>query len=201
MNALFENNIDKQELRWIRKAKKGNHKAFERLVVKYQKQIYFAVRKIVLDHDDATDIVQESFVKAYKNMGRFDEQYPFYPWLFRIAVNTSLNYQQKISRQRETFVKQNDEEINQLSASNGNPLEQALQTELEEKIANAIAALPFDQRLVFILKTSEDLSYQEISEQLEISPGTVMSRLSRARGKLIELLQPYLTSIDGEVKK
>lgn len=198
MSAQSEHKLNKQELRWIRKAKKGNHKAFERLLVTYQKQLYFAVRKMVVSHDDTTDIVQESFVKAYQNLERFDEQYPFYPWLFRIAVNTSLNYQQKISRQRETFVRQDEDHISQISGANGNPLQQMLQSELEEKIAAAIAELPFEQRIVFVLKTSEELSYQEISDQLDISPGTVMSRLSRARAKMKELLQPYLKQIDIE---
>ncbi len=193
MSTQSENSMDKQELRWIRKAKKGNHRAFERLVLRYRKQLYFAVRKIVIDHDNASDVVQESFVKAYQNLERFDEQYPFYPWLFRIAVNASLNYQQKMSRQRETFVRQDEETISQVAKSNGSPLEHVLRDELKSQISAAIAALPFDQRIVFILKTSEGLSYREISDHLEISMGTVMSRLSRARTKLKELLEPYLT--------
>lgn len=193
MSAQSENSMDNQEVRWIRKAKKGNHRAFERLVLRYRKQLYFAVRKIVIDHDNASDVIQESFVKAYKNLERFDEQYPFYPWLFRIAVNASLNYQQKISRQRETFVRQDEETINQMARSNGSPLEHVLRDEMKAQISAAIAELPFDQRIVFILKTSECLSYKEISDHLEISMGTVMSRLSRARTRLKELLEPYLT--------
>lgn len=193
--------MDAQELRWIRRAKKRNHNAFEQLVVKYQRQLYLAVRKIVLDHDDATDIVQESFVKAYQNLDRFDERYPFYPWLFRIGVNLSLNQQQKIRRQRETFVRQDEEQMRHIAAGQGTPLDQVLRTELEEQIAGAMAELPFEQRLVFLMKTSEEMSYQEISESLDISPGTVMSRLSRARSKLKELLQPYMTFFESEEKQ
>jgi len=198
MNAQSEHAMDAQELRWIRRAKKRNHHAFEQLVMKYQRTLYVAVRKIVMNHDDATDIVQESFVKAYQSLDQFDERYPFYPWLFRIGINLSLNQQQKIRRQRETFVKQDEEQMQRLAAGQATPLEQVLQNELEDQVAIAMAELPFEQRLVFVLKTSEELSYQEISESLDISLGTVMSRLSRARAKLKERLQPYLTFFESE---
>jgi RNA polymerase sigma-70 factor (ECF subfamily) len=74
-----------------------------------------------------------------------------------------------------------------------------IESEFKEKVADALEQLPFDQRIVFMLRTSEDLSYQEISEQLDISMGTVMSRLSRARAKLRELLQHYLSDNDLKV--
>jgi RNA polymerase sigma-70 factor (ECF subfamily) len=88
-----------------------------------------------------------------------------------------------------------------IAAGQGTPLDQVLRTELEEQIAGAMAELPFEQRLVFLMKTSEEMSYQEISESLDISPGTVMSRLSRARSKLKELLQPYMTFFESEEKQ
>ena len=92
------NKDDKQDLRWIRKVKKGNKKAFEKLVLKYQKIIYSTVCKMILNHSDTNDIVQDTFVKAYMNLHRFDENFPFYPWLYRIAINNTLNYQMKTSR-------------------------------------------------------------------------------------------------------
>ena len=181
---------DTEDLRLVRKAQKGNKKAFEKLVLKYQKKIYVVVRKMVLNHSDTNDIVQDTFVKAFTNLERFDEQYSFYPWLHRIAVNTTLNFVEKSRRYRETFSQA--EHAEQDSSTEANPLTQIIHNEYQEQIVLALEKLSEEQRMVFILRTSEELSYQEISEQLDISIGTVMSRLSRAREKLKELLESYL---------
>lgn len=193
------NKNDTDDLKWIRKAKRGNHRAFENLVLKYQRRIYFTVRKIVLNHDDANDIVQDTFVKVYRNLHRFDEAYPFYPWLWRIALNTTLNCQAKIHRKRDSVSVSEQEEFDRIESENGNPLREIMRHELHDKIIEALEQLPIDQRVVFILRTNEELSYQEISEQLEISIGTVMSRLSRARARLKEILQSYLSHNEIEV--
>ncbi len=184
------NHTDKEDKRLVRKAKKGNQKAFEKLVIKYQRPMYGLVRKMVIDHENTNDIVQDTFVKAFSNLERFDEQYPFFPWLHRIAINTTLNHIEKTRRYHETFNRSDNQD--EYSTHNGNSLKTIIQTEYKQQIKKALEKLPTEQRIVFILRTSEDLSYQEISEQLEISVGTVMSRLSRAREKLKELLQPYL---------
>ena len=199
MEDQLKNKTDKDDFKWVRKAKKGNHKAFEKLVIKYQKPIYYSIRKMVLDHDDTNDIVQDTFVKAYSNMHRFDEQFPFYPWLHRIAVNTAINYKTKKSRFIENSPDSQGKEISEPILAKNNPLEDFLQNELKTNIQEALERLPFEQRAVFVMRTSEDLSYQEISEQLDISIGTVMSRLSRARAKLRELLQHYLSDNDFRV--
>ncbi len=199
MKNQIKNKDDKDDLKWVCKAKEGNRKAFEKLVLKYQKNIYFMVRKMIVDHSDANDIVQDTFVKAYLNLHRFDEQYPFYPWLHRIAINTTLNFQTKISRVKETFTNLEDNKVRQLALNNENPLEEIIESEMKEKVTEALQLLPFDQRMIFILRTSEELSYQEISDRLNISIGTVMSRLSRARSKLKNLLQPYLSEKNFKV--
>ncbi|MBL7095980.1 sigma-70 family RNA polymerase sigma factor [candidate division KSB1 bacterium] len=181
---------DKEDLRLVQKAKNGNQKAFEKLVVKYQQAIYGLVRKMVIDHENTNDIVQDSFVKAYRNLERFDEQYSFFPWLHRITINTTLNFIEKNRRYQETFNR--SESQDEYSSQNGNSLKKIIHNEYKQQIKQALETLPTEQRVVFILRTSEEMSYQEISEQLEISVGTVMSRLSRARDKLKEVLQPYL---------
>jgi RNA polymerase sigma-70 factor (ECF subfamily) len=122
----------------------------------------------------------------------------FYPWLHRIAINTTLNFQTKRSRIKASFPYTEDDEVNQSAINSENPLDEIIENEFKEKIGEALQQLPYDQRMVFILRTSEELSYQEISEQLDISIGTVMSRLSRARAKLKELLQQYLS--DNKIK-
>jgi len=190
MKGQFKNNGDREDQKLIRKAKQGNHKAFGKLVLKYQQQLYYAVRRMILNHDDTNDIVQEAFVKAYTNLERFDESYSFYPWLYRIAINTTLNYQSRAARTRERFAGQEDAASRH---SEENPLKQVMQDELQLKVTEALNQLPVEQRVVFVLRTSDELSYQEISEVLDISIGTVMSRLSRARGRLKVLLQDYLS--------
>jgi RNA polymerase sigma-70 factor (ECF subfamily) len=193
MNARIGNRRDDSEdLRWVSKARTGNQKAFEKLVVKYQKRIYSTVRRMVLDHDDTNDIVQDTFVKVYTHLHRFDDRYPFYPWLHRIAINTTLNHQKKRSRRKEHFATEGEMEFSKAGSADENPMKETLHRELEDRIAEAMERLPFDQRIVFVLRTSDGLSYQEISEQLNVSVGTVMSRLSRAREKLRDLLKPYL---------
>ena len=194
MKDQNKNKADKEDLLWVRKARKGNKKAFEKLVLKYQKRIYYLVRKMILEHDDTNDIVQDTFVKAFLNLHQFDEQFPFYPWLHRIAINTTLNFQKKHSRMKDSLTNSEEYEISQIAIDHGNPLEAVIEVEFKQKVNQALQRLPLDQRTVFILRTSEDLSYQEISERLDISIGTVMSRLSRARAKLKELLQQYLAA-------
>lgn len=189
MKYQSKNKTDKEDLKWVSKTKNGNTKAFEKLVLKYQKRIYYAVRKIVLNHDDTNDIVQDTFVKAFSNLHQFDEQFSFYPWLHRIAINTTLNFKSKTSRLHIFSNHSEENDVKRTIQSNANPLEEVIETEFKEKVDEALQKIPLDQRIVFMLRTSEDLSYQEISEQLDISIGTVMSRLSRARTKLKELLQ------------
>ena len=186
---------DREDLRCVRKVKAGHQEAFDRVIRKYQKRIYFTVRKIVLNHSDTDDVVQDTFVKAYTKLHQYDERYPFYPWLHRIAINTALNHQTRASRKKET-VRLDDEESLDIPITNSrsDPLNRVIQDELTGRIALAMEQLPVDQRTVFVLRTSEGLSYQEISEHLDISMGTVMSRLSRAREKLKDLLLPYLNT-------
>ena len=179
---------DAEDLKLVIKVRSGNLKAFDRLVEKYQRRLYVMVRKMVIGHDDTNDIVQEAFVKAFSNLERFDDNYAFYPWLHRIAVNTAINHQKKMSRQMErTSIDSITEPATQSEGSN--PSGQVLGQELNVKIEEALDQLPFEQRAVFILRTAEDLGYQEIADRLDISIGTVMSRLSRAREKLKKLLK------------
>ena len=185
---------DREDLSNVRKSKAGNKKAFGRLVLKYQKRIYYTVRKMVLDHGDTNDIVQDTFVKAFLNLNRFDEKYAFYPWLRRIAVNTAINHLNKQSRRKESFLMDGNEEFHDTFKSTSNPSEEMEQRELKNQLYKALKHLPPEQRAVFVLRTSEELSYEEISRQLDISMGTVMSRLSRAREKLKTILAPYMDS-------
>ncbi|MFQ5677153.1 MAG: RNA polymerase sigma factor, partial [bacterium] len=179
---------------------KGDSRAFEWIIRKYQKRIYFTILQLVMNHDDADDVLQETFIKAYTKLDTYNNIYPFYPWLYRIAVNTSLNHQKKKARLRALSIDDLDgnnhngdlaESPSQLFDTEGN--------ELVEKLKDALQQIPPEQRMVFILRVNDGLSYQEISQTMEISIGTVMSRLSRARDKLRTLLNGYLETKDIKV--
>lgn len=196
MESLTSNQNLKEDSRWIEQVYKGQERAFEKLVQKYQRMIYSLVRKMVIGHDETNDIVQDTFVKAYLSLKDFDETLPFYPWLRRIAINTTLNFVEKKRRYQQTF--QREDERLDVPVTNGNPLKQLISQERQQQIATALENLPIEQRMVFVLKVAEELSYQEISERLNISVGTVMSRLFRARERLKKLLRSDLKQNDIE---
>ncbi len=191
---------DKDILNFVKRSLSGDANAFEWIIKKYQKRIYFTVLQLVMNHDDADDVIQETFIKAYTKLDTYDENYPFYPWLYRIAVNTALNHQKKKSRTRALSLDDLDGNNHQHDLSESP--QQAFQAEggeLLSKLKVALGKIPPEQRAVFLLRVREELSYQEISETLQISIGTVMSRLSRARDKLRTLLNGYLEIKNIEV--
>ncbi len=196
----MDSKSEKDVLRHINRVLAGDSRAFEWIIKKYQRRVYFTVLQMVMNHEDADDVLQETFIKAYTKLNTFDESYPFYPWLYRIAVNTALNHQKKKSRLRAMSLDDLDgnnhhaelaESAQQVHTMEGN--------ELAGKLWEALDRIPHEQRTVFVLRVNDGLSYQEISDTLEISIGTVMSRLSRAREKLRTLLQAYLETKDIEV--
>ncbi len=193
---------EKNVQRYIQLSLNGDSQAFKWIIKQYQKRVYYTILQIVRNHEDADDALQETFIKVYTKLDTYNKRYPFYPWLYRIAVNTALNIQKKKSRQRELSI--DDVE------SNGNGFQTNFMTaapqvedmegrELATNLRNALNKIPDGQREVFLLRVNNGLSYQEISDELEISIGTVMSRLSRARSKLKDLLYEYVAINDVEV--
>lgn len=184
MGELSENDF-------VLRAKNGDKSAFEALVLKYQRKIYFLCYRMTNDHDTADDLAQETFVKAYFMLKAFRDGEPFYPWLRKIAVNLTLNHFRRKRREvfmGESLIKEN-EIFNQASENRNYLYDEEL---IREKLDEAIKNLPVEQRLVFILRYHEKQSYEEISKALKIPPGTVMSRLKRAREKLKSTLLNYL---------
>ena len=196
----MDSNSEKDVLRYVRKSLSGDAKAFEWIIRKYQKRLYFTVLQVVMNHEDADDILQDTFIKAYTKLDTYNESFPFYPWLYRIAINTSLNHQKKKARLR--AISLDDLDGNGQQADLAESPTQMFDTEGSELVAKLKAALgkiPYEQRTVFILRVNDGLSYQEISETMDMSMGTVMSRLSRARDKLRILLEEYVETNDIEV--
>jgi RNA polymerase sigma-70 factor (ECF subfamily) len=191
---------EKDVLQYIQRSLAGDAQAFEWIIRKYQKRIYFTVLQMVMNHDDADDVIQETFIKAYTKLNTYDANYPFFPWLYRIAINTCLNHQKKKARTRALSLDDLDGSNHHTDLSELPPqLFEAEGGELISRLKHALDKIPAEQRAVFILRVKEELSYQEISDTLDISIGTVMSRLSRARDKLRSLLNGYFETKNIEV--
>lgn len=192
---LNERNVQKL----VKKAKAGDTRAFGEIVRLYQRRLYYAIAKIVLNHEDTDDVLQDTFLKLHQNLALFDINRPLYPWLLTIAMNLAIN--KKKWRQR----KCEDSLENVAFTLHNNPgtalQEQELEkNELHTALRAALAELSLELRSVFVLRINEELSYEEISTMLGISKGTVMSRLARARKKLRLLLAPYLEEQSCKVK-
>lgn len=172
----------------LARAREGNLFAFEEIVRRHQRRVYATAVRIVRRHDVADDVAQEAFLRAYQTLDRFDLARPFAPWICRIAANLAVNHlRSPVSR--EDPLPEGHAETPAPAAS---PLEGVLDAEAREVLDRAMETLSADQRAVFVLRTFEELSYQEIAEALGLSIGTVMSRLSRARERLRQAVRPYL---------
>jgi len=178
------------EVKLICEAKGGNLSSFEMLVKSYQKKIYYLAYRMTKDHDAADDIAQETFIKAYYSLQKFKEGYGFFPWIYRICMNLAINY---LKRQKFTVAESEAfPQMEKKEAVGFDPLNILVGEEKRINIENAIEKLPPPFKAVFVLKVYEDLSYEEISKTLNISKGTVMSRLFRARERLIKELKEVI---------
>ena len=169
MNAEVKKSNKDKDLILVRRAKRGDYKAFDLLVLKYQSRIIGLAMKFVKDIQTAEDVAQESFIKAYKSLDSFREESAFYTWLYRIASNTSKNY--LISKKRKNELLESEvfssEEIDIFDIPGGSSPEEILQANnLREVIFESLSNLPEDIRTAVSLREFEGLSYEEISEVL-----------------------------------
>jgi RNA polymerase sigma-70 factor (ECF subfamily) len=176
----------------VRKAQQGDMDAFEDLVRRYQHRIYAVCRRLTGAHQSADDLAQETFIKAYLALARFDAQWPLYPWLRKIAVNSGLNYLKTRGRERPIEDGSLGDRRAPAAARSDDPEERLERAEFQARLDWAVESLPADQKSVFVLRFHESLSYEEISRTLDLPLGTVMSRLNRARQKLKDLLADSL---------
>jgi len=174
----------------IELAQKGDKNAYGQLVLRYQKRIFRFILGILGRKEMTEDIVQDAFVKGYLDLNDFEANRPFYPWIATIARNLALNQIKRFERERP--ISEFDDLLVEKIESPSNPLDEFVEHENERRLFKSIMSLPIQYRTVFILRTMEDLSYEEISKYLNISVGTVDSRLHRARGKLVEMLKDSL---------
>jgi len=184
-------NIPKGEGELVARARRGDKEAFSELVKLYLKPVYYLAYRFVRDHDTADELAQECFVKAYQALESFIEGKSFKSWIFAIVSNLAINYLKKKKRQSSLDETIPNDLLEDKKVSS-NPHESLVASDLQKQITQAVEELPEDFKAVFILRTYEDMSYEEIAKTLNIENGTVMSRLFRARKILKEKLKEYL---------
>lgn len=173
--------------------KAGDTTAYRGLVEKYQQRVYAVVYGMVRNREDARDITQEAFVKAYNSLEGFRVEAGFYTWLYRIAMNLAIDFIRRRKRRAATgfdegVAARDDDGGIAESHHEDSPRKQLERKQLYGRILDALEQLPEDQRQVIVLREVDGLSYKEIADIMEVPEGTVMSRLFYARKKLQKLL-------------
>ncbi len=171
---------DGEDFGYVRDCLNGNSRAFEPLVARYEKVIYNVALRMVSDAQEAEDITQTTFVKAYENLRSFNPKYKFFSWIYRIAVNESLN----ALSQRKNHERLSEE----IAAEDQSPEESLRMREVQVNVQKCLMRLKLEYRVVIVLNYFEDLTYNEISYVLDIPEKTVKSRLFTARQLLKEML-------------
>jgi RNA polymerase sigma-70 factor (ECF subfamily) len=187
----------------VEAARSGDIGAFESLVRRYDRNVFRIAQHITQNREDAEDVVQDAFLKAYQNLGQFQGQSKFYTWLVRIAVNEAL---MRLRRRRPERMVSIDEDVKteedsmprEIADWSPNPEQQYTQSELKEILGKTIQGLPPSFRTVFVLRDVEGLSTEETASALELSVPAVKSRLLRARLQLRERLNKYFKRRDGD---
>ncbi|WP_211454574.1 RNA polymerase sigma factor RpoE [Collimonas antrihumi] len=186
----------------VERVQRGDKKAFELLVIKYQRKLMRLVSRLVRDQAEAEDVVQEAFIKAYRALPQFRGDSAFYTWLYRIGINTAKNYLVTQGRRAPTSTEANSEEAETFDDGEQlrdiNTPESLLATkQIAQTVNTAMEALPAELRTAITLREIEGLSYDEIAEAMGCPIGTVRSRIFRAREAIAEKLRPLLdTAID-----
>ena len=179
----------------VEQVRNGKREAFTELMRRYQQRIYWTARRIVGDHAEADDVTQETFVKAFVNLGDFRGESGFYTWLYRIAVNLSLNVVRK--RQIVEYLRES-EIINKFLPGGDDPHERLERIDVETSVERAVAALPEKQKAVFVMRYYEQMSYEEIAEVLKTSVGGLKANYFHALKKVQEFLRHEIqTGTDG----
>ena len=187
--------ITDQEL--VEKAQQGDKKAFNLLVVRYQNRVAGLLTRYV-SRDDIPDIVQESFIKAYRSLASFRGESAFYTWLYRIAVNTAKNHLTALGRRppKEDILAEDAESYDagtQLREAD-TPEHLVLSNELTRVVFETIENLPEELKMAITLREIEGLSYEEIAEVMSCPVGTVRSRIFRAREAIDAKMQPLMAA-------
>ena len=189
----------------IRSAQQGDNAAFEQLLLLHQKKVYNLCLRMSANPDDALDLSQEAFIKAWRSIGQYQFEASFSTWLFRLTSNVCIDFLRRKKRRQETSLTENyddSDEGEEFSLPDTAPLpeEQAITNETKIELAQAMERLGPEHREILQLRVVENLPYEQIAEILDIRVGTVKSRLARARLALRKILKAgnYFSSASSE---
>ena len=180
----------------VERVQKGDKRAFDLLVLKYQHKIFAVISRFIRDHAEVQDVAQDAFIKAYRALPNFRGESAFYTWMYRIAINTAKNY--LVARNRRPPASDLDVEDAEFFAGNdamhemNTPERNLLRDELQAVIDQAFRELPDDLRMAVTLREIDGLSYEEIAEAMDCPIGTVRSRIFRAREAIDKKIQPLI---------
>ena len=181
----------------VERAQRGDRRAFEMLVMKYQRKLTRLLSRLVRDPAEVEDVTQEAFIKAYRALPGFRGDSAFYTWLYRIGINTAKNYLVALGRRAPTSTSFDNEEAESFEDAdalrdNSTPEGEAIGKEIANTVNRAMEALPEDLRTAITLREIEGLSYEEIASVMNCPIGTVRSRIFRARESIAAELRPLL---------
>jgi len=186
-----------EEAALVRRAKEGDLQAYDQLVQRYQERVYATIYHMTSNHEDANDLAQEAFIKAFQALRSFKGGSSFYTWIYRIAVNKTINFLKQrrhkghLSLNELDFNAENDPDLVALVSDKTPPRDAGL-NELKEKLNEAMQRLSEPHRLVVTLHDVQGLAHDEIAEIMDCNIGTVRSRLFYARQQLQGYLADYL---------
>ncbi len=185
----------------VERVQKGDNKAFDLLVLKYQQRILKLVMRYIRDPSEAEDVTQEAFLKAYRALPNFRGDSAFYTWIYRIAINTAKNYLVAAKRRPLDYnLDLQDPEQYEMQARLKNietPERMMLTEEIRATVNRAIERLPEDLRTAIIMREMEGMSYEEIAQAMECPVGTVRSRIFRAREAIDKRVSPLIDNTDA----
>lgn len=193
---------DVPELDLVKRAQAGDNEAFDQLVGRFRTRVFAMIYNMVHNEQDAWDLAQDSFLKAWKSIARFRGQSSFYTWIYRIVMNVTIDWLRKkqVKGGGAEFddaiqLKEIDPASRTVPHADALPHERMQHKEIRARIEAAIAQLSPEHRAVILMKEIEDMQYHEIAESLGCSIGTVMSRLFYARKKLQNLLRDVYENV------
>lgn len=182
----------------VERVQKGDKKAFDVLVLKYQNKVANLISRYIRDQAEVLDVTQEAFIKAYRALPKFRGDSAFYTWLYRVAINTAKNHLAAQSRRPpgDDIEAETAEQMDMgVALKEGDtPERMALQREIAETVQQAMDDLPEDLRTAITLRELEGLTYEEIAQAMDCPIGTVRSRIFRAREAIDNRLRPLLDS-------
>ncbi len=188
--------MKREDAALVKKAKEGDGKAYDELILLYKDAVHGVIYRMVRNKQEAEDLTQEAFIKAYNSINSFNEEYAFSTWLFKIATNNCIDYFRKRKLKTQSMdqtIRYKDDEIRQEYPDTERTADkELLASEKTSLIKNAIDDLPEKYKTAIILRHTEEKSYEEIAEILDLPLGTIKARIFRAREMLKKSLKDVL---------